>query len=209
VTLTTWLLFPPYPVVSASSYNQKTSPVPILVLGDSLSAAFGIEQSQGWVSLLNQKLIEQHYPYTVINASISGETSQGGIQRLPDLLKKYHPKIVILELGANDGLRGLDLSMLQRNLQSMISLCQREQAQVLLIGMRLPPNYGPKYTRQFHQIYLDLAKTNRLAVIPFLLDGVATRTELMQADGLHPVAEAQSTLLNTVWDKLSVLVKKQ
>ena len=201
-------MFLPILGASASSHNQKTSSVPILVLGDSLSAAFGIEKSQGWVNLLNQKLIEQHYPYTVINASISGETSQGGVQRLPQLLKKYHPKIVILELGANDGLRGLNLTMLQRNLQMMISGCQREKAQVLLIGMRLPPNYGPQYTQQFHQIYIDLAKSNRLALVPFLLDGVATRTELMQTDGLHPVAEAQPTLLNTVWDKLSALLKK-
>jgi len=209
VTFTICLLFWPIQGATAPSLKQNVTTSKILILGDSLSAAFGIEQSQGWVSLLKHKLIELHYPYTVINASISGETSQGGLQRLPNLLKKYHPKIVILELGANDGLRGLNLSMLQHNLQLMISRCLHDKAQVLLIGMRLPPNYGPQYTQRFHHIYTELAKSNRVVLVPFLLERVATRADLMQADGLHPIAQAQPILLDTVWDKLSPLLHKQ
>jgi len=181
----------------------------ILVLGDSLSAAFGIEQSRGWVSLLEQKLSKQHYPFQVINASISGETTQGGLQRLPVLLKKHHPGLVILELGANDGLRGLDLTMMQQNLQSMISQIKRTNARVLLIGMMLPPNYGPQYTRRFHHIYSDLSKNNQVPLIPFLLEGVATRNDLMQADGLHPTAAAQPLVLKNVWNKLQSMLKHQ
>ena len=178
------------------------------MVGDSLSASFGIEQSTGWVSLLDKKLAENHYKIRVINTSISGETTQGGLQRLPDLLGKYHPSIVILELGGNDGLRGLSLSMMKNNLQTMITKTIASTANILLIGIHLPPNYGQTYTNQFHQIYIDLAKQHKIPLVPFLLDGVAKQKGLMQSDGIHPTAEAQSIMLENVWVKLRPMVEK-
>lgn len=193
---------------SGGAATSTSVTAPILVLGDSLSAAFGIEQSQGWVNLLNQQLATLHYPQQVINASISGETTQGGIQRIPDLLKKHRPGVVIVELGANDGLRGLNLGEMRHNLQMIISQAKHARAQILLIGMRLPPNYGPQYTRDFYNTYIELAKTNQTGLVPFLLDNVATHSELMQADGLHPTAEAQPILLKNVWPHLSLLLSR-
>ncbi len=176
------------------------------MLGDSLSASFGLDQSNGWVSLLEQKLTQNSYRYSVINASISGETSQGGLQRLPGLLKKYQPSLVILELGGNDGLRGLNIDMITANLQTMISKTREYHADVLLIGMRLPPNYGQFYTDGFHQMYVDLGTRNKIPVVPFLLKDIATRENLMQVDGIHPKAEAQSLMLDNVWGKLKPLL---
>lgn len=192
---------------AAKATAKATNKAPlILVLGDSLSAAFGIEQSKGWAALLEKKLLDNHYPFQVVNASISGETSQGGVQRLPDLLEKHQPAIVILELGANDGLRGLDLAMLRNNLQLIITKTIATNAKLLLVGMRLPPNYGQAYTERFHQLYVDLAQHNNIPWVPFLLDNVATRTNLMQADGLHPKANAQSIVLDNIWEKLKPLL---
>lgn len=182
--------------------NENT----ILVLGDSLSAAFGINQEQGWVALLQQRLTRNDEKYQVINASISGETTAGGRSRLPALLQRHDPDIVILQLGANDGLRGLSLHDMRANLKRMIELSRNQGAAVLLVGIRLPPNYGPSYTRLFHDVYTQLATTEDVALVPFLLAGVAQQRSLFQADGLHPTAAAQDELLDNVWDKLMPLL---
>lgn len=174
----------------------------ILVLGDSLSAAYGIPRESGWVALLQQKLTNGN----VINASISGDTSDGGLTRLPALLNKHKPTIAIVELGANDGLRGFQIQRTRDNLAQIIALCQKAQAKVLLIGIKIPPNYGPRYTTDFYETYTLAAKEFRVPLVPFLLDGIATNPELMQQDGLHPRAEAQPKILNTVWPYLQPLL---
>ena len=198
-------------VSTAYTAQQQTSlqtPI-ILVLGDSLSASFGIDQSKGWVSLLEQKLDKNYFNYRIVNASISGETTQGGLQRLPKLLTKYQPQLVIVELGGNDGLRGLNIEMIKSNLQTMISKATNNHAEILLIGMRLPPNYGKFYTDSFHQMYVDLGQANKIPVVPFLLEGIATKDNLMQADGIHPRVEAQPLMLDNVWTQLKPLLSNR
>ena len=179
----------------------------ILVMGDSLSAAHGIATEQGWVNLLQQRLRDQGYQTTVINGSISGETTSGGRRRLSQTLLQVKPTLVILELGANDGLRGLSLKEMQKNLTTMIDQSQQAGAKVLLLGMRIPPNYGKAYAERFHQIYLDLAKQYQLPVVPFFLESVVQQRELMQEDNLHPTAPAQEKLLETVWEKVKEVLK--
>jgi len=181
----------------------------ILVLGDSLSAGYGIDVRDGWVNLLAQRLRKQGYPHTVVNASISGETTAGGFTRLPAALQRHRPEVVILELGANDGLRGLSLAQTRANLESMIKAAQAAGGRVLLVGIHLPPNYGPEYTRKFRGVYDDLVRRYRLAYAPFLLEGVALTPGLMQADGLHPRASAQPRLLDNVWPYLEPLLKPE
>jgi acyl-CoA thioesterase I len=172
------------------------------VLGDSLSAAYGLRVEQGWVALLQKRLESQGYGYRVVNASVSGETSDGGLQRLPRALQLHKPAVVILELGANDALRGLPLDRTQANLKRMVGQAKRAGAEVVLLGMRIPPNYGPKYTTQFYEMYQSLAKAEKLRYVPFFLEQVALRDELMQADGLHPNGTAQPILLDTLWPQL-------
>lgn len=162
--------------------------------------------SEGWVALLEKRLANENFPHRVINASISGETSSGGLSRLPGALRKHQPKIVIIELGANDGLRGLPLPLMRENLRRMIITAQQNSAQVLLLGMRLPPNYGPRYTQGFAQVFVELAQQYKTGLVPFLLAGVATQATLMQSDGLHPTATAQNQLLDTVWPYLQPLL---
>lgn len=171
----------------------------ILVMGDSLSAGYGLQPGQGWVSLLQQDLEPKH---RIINASISGETSDGGLARLPDALRRHKPDIVVLELGANDGLRGLPLAGMERNLQQMITLSRKASARVVLVGMALPSNYGPQYTAEFRAVYDRIAKRNQLAYVPLLLAGFATDISKFQPDGLHPVASIQATMMRTVKAKL-------
>ena len=185
--------------VSANSPN-------LLVLGDSLSAAFGIEQQQGWVALLQKRLDQQNHDYQVINASISGETSSGGLTRLPALLQRYQPSVVIIALGANDGLRGLSVKQMHANLNSMIEHSKQQGATVLLIGMRLPPNYGSAYTRLFHDTFTQLAASQNVALMPFLLDGIGADKSMFQQDGLHPTAKAQAMILDNVWGNLRPLL---
>src|SRR5690554_5065011 len=181
----------------------------LLVVGDSLSAAYGIPQSEGWVSLLEQELEQRNSRLRVVNASISGETSSGGLQRLPRLLADYRPDLVLLELGANDGLRGTPLQVMEQNLRRMVELSQAAGAEVILIGIRIPPNYGPQYTQRFYSIYPDLAQEYQLPLVPFLLEGVALKPQLMQSDGLHPTAAAQPILLQTVWPHLVPLLQSE
>ena len=178
----------------------------ILVFGDSLSAGYGIPQEAAWPSLLAKRLEQKRLDYSVTNASISGETTSGGRTRLDAALEKTRPAVVIIALGANDGLRGLPVKTMRDNLAAMAEAAQKKNARVLIVGQRLPPNYGP-YATQFHEAFAAVAKERKTALVDFLLDGVATRPELFQADNLHPTAEAQPMLLDTVWQGLAPLVK--
>ena len=180
----------------------------LLVFGDSLSAAYGIPRESGWVALLAQRLQASKPVYQVINASVSGETTAGGLTRLPALLKAYKPQQIILELGANDGLRGLPLPQTQRNLENMIALAEKQGGKVLLVGMRLPPNYGAAYAGKFQSIFTEVAKKKKVRLVPFLFDGIAAQPENFQADGLHPTAQAQAALLDTVWRQLEPMLKR-
>jgi len=180
----------------------------ILVYGDSLSAGYGIARDRGWVTLLEKRLAAEGYDYSVANASISGETTSGGLARIGEVLRRVRPSVVILELGANDGLRGLPLADMKRNLASMIGRAKKAGARVLLIGMRLPPNYGPDYTEAFAAAFGDLARRERVALVPFLMEGMATRRALFQSDGLHPTAAGQPLLLDNIWPRLRPLLRK-
>ena len=178
----------------------------ILVFGDSLSAGYGIPQEAAWPSLLAKRLEQKRLDYSVTNASISGETTSGGRTRLAAALDKAQPAVVVIALGANDGLRGLPVKTMRDNLAAMAEAAQKKNARVLIVGQRLPPNYGP-YATQFHEAFAAVAKEKKTALVDFLLDGVATRPELFQADNLHPTAEAQPMLLETVWQGLAPLLK--
>jgi len=178
----------------------------LLVFGDSLSAGYGLAPDQGWASLLQLRLASRGYGQRVVNASVSGETTSGGRSRLPRALDQHHPAVVILEMGANDGLRGLPLATASANLGAMIDAIKATKAQVLLVGVELPPNYGPAYTSAFRKMYADLARQHHVALVPFLMEGVALDPRLMRADGLHPNAAGQPRLLDTVWKALQPLL---
>lgn len=171
----------------------------ILVVGDSLSAGYGLELSRGWVALLEHRLADRDYGHRVINASVSGDTTSGGLSRLTKALPKHRPEVVIIELGGNDGLRGIPLRVVEKNLAAMIVASRKSGAAVALLGMRIPENYGRRYANQFHSLYKKLADAHGVALVDFFLDGVALDPGLMQADGIHPNAEAQSALLNNAW----------
>jgi acyl-CoA thioesterase-1 len=179
----------------------------MLVLGDSLSAEYGLPRGSGWVALMEKKLQEKKIPITVINASVSGETSSGGKTRLPALLAKHKPDYVIIELGGNDGLRGLPLNAFQANMQAMISAAQQSGARVLLLGMMIPPNYGRDYTEKFAATYTTLAQKNKVELLPFFLQGVAQNDNLFQPDRIHPVASAHPIMLGNVWPHLEKVLK--
>lgn len=179
----------------------------ILVLGDSLSAGYGIDQSAGWVALLEKKIQHEGYSATIINASISGETTGGGLARLPALLAQHQPDILLIELGANDGLRGFPTKVISNNLGAMVSLGKKQRTQVLLIGVQLPLNYGPRYTDAFEKTFLTVSRTHKVALAPSLLGKVPLDKNLMQNDGLHPNAAAQPQLLQHVWPFLHTLLK--
>ncbi|MCK9813929.1 arylesterase [Pseudomonas chlororaphis] len=178
----------------------------VLIVGDSISAAFGLDTRQGWVALLEQRLKAEGFDDQVVNASVSGDTSAGGQARLPALLAEHKPELVILELGGNDGLRGQPPKQLQQNLASMIDSSRASGAKVLLLGMRIPPNYGVRYTQAFAAVYSNLADEKKVAWVPFFLEGIAGIPGLMQADGLHPAAVAQGKLLENVWPTLKPLL---
>lgn len=178
----------------------------LLVMGDSLSAAYGIERESGWVQLLDERLADE---IEVINASISGETTSGGATRLPELLRQYRPDIVLLELGGNDGLRGLPPPQMRANLADMIETSQQAGAEVLLLGIRIPPNYGQAYADAFSRVYRTLAERYDVPLVPFILEGIALDDSLMQDDGIHPTAEAQPLVLDNIWPALEKLLPEQ
>ena len=179
----------------------------VLVYGDSLSAAYGLAQEQGWVSLLARRLQAERPDYKVANASISGETTHGGRSRIEGILKTHRPAVVILELGANDGLRGSSIDSTRANLESIIDASRRAGAHVLLVGMRLPPNYGASYAEKFQQLYVDLAKKKKVPLVPFFFEGFGDDPKYFQPDGIHPTAQAQPVMLDTVWKGLKPLLK--
>ena len=189
--------------VAMTAYSATKT---IVVLGDSLSAEYGLERGRGWVSLLQKRLEADRIDATVVNASISGDTTSGGRTRLPDLIDKYHPAVVVIELGANDALRGLSLGATRDNLRAMVADAQKAHARVLLVGMRVPPNYGPDYTKQFAAMFAEVAKENGVPLVPFMLAGVADHPELFQSDQLHPVAQAHPIILDNIWPRLKPLI---
>jgi acyl-CoA thioesterase I len=194
-------------LIVASAAARAEAPV-ILVFGDSISAGYGLPLEQGWVELLKTRLKSQGYGDQVVNASVSGETTAGGLARLPRALELHHPSIVILELGGNDGLRGLPITQMRANLAQMAALSSTAGAKVLLLGMRMPPNYGPEYTKQFAMVFSDLATEKKLPLVPFLLTNIALSPALLQGDDIHPNAQGQPVLLDNVWPTLKPLLHK-
>ena len=180
----------------------------ILIVGDSLSAEYGLSRGAGWVSLLEKRLLSNQSPWSVANASISGETTAGGQTRLTNLLKTHQPQVVIIELGANDALRGLQLQATEKNLRLMIQTSKKAGAKVLLLGMRIPPNYGADYSNQFFSLFAKLANSEQIEYVPFFLEKVADKAELFQADRIHPNSQAQSILLENVWPKLKPMLSR-
>ena len=183
------------------------SPPAVLVLGDSLSAAFGIRVEQGWVALMQARLRAKGYGHRVVNASSSGETTGGALARLPRALATHRPAVVIVELGGNDGLRGLPVRDIRSNLETIVQRSRQSGAQVLLVGMRIPPNYGAPYTTQFHELFGEIARQQRVPLVPFFLERIALDDSLMQDDGIHPTAAAQPILLDAVWPRLEPLLR--
>ena len=180
----------------------------LLVYGDSLSAAYGMSEEQGWVNLLAERVGQDFPAYQVINGSVSGETTTGGLERLPAMLEQYRPDVIVLELGGNDGLRGIPIDAIRRNLVEMIRLIEAGGGRVLLAGIQIPPNYGPRYATPFSENYFSLAEEHELPLIPFLIEGIPENPELMQNDGIHPVAEAQSIILDNVWIFLEPMLRE-
>lgn len=196
-------------VTLAASGSAYSAPKTILVLGDSLSAEYGIARGAGWVALLEQKLKAENIPAKVVNASISGETTIGGRTRLPALLDQHKPNIVVIELGANDGLRGLPVASAEGNLRAMVDMAQKKNAKVMLVGMRMPPNYGRAYTESFFNMFKKISSDTKSPLVPFMLEGVADKPSLFQQDRLHPLAAAHPIILNNIWPQFAPLVKKQ
>lgn len=180
----------------------------ILIVGDSLSAGYGLKVEEGWVSLLQRRLDAEGYGYRLVNASVSGETTGGGLARLPRALDRHRPEIVVIALGGNDGLRGLPVTELRGNLRSMLQLSRAAGAGVVLAGIRIPSNYGPQYTEKFFAVYAELARAEGVALVPFLLEGIALREDLFQDDGIHPSAAAQPRLLDNLWPALKPLLRR-
>ena len=198
----------PLLIVSLYGNSATAHAAAILVWGDSLSAGYGLRPEQAWPALLQTRLEQQGFHYEVINGSVSGETSAGGLSRLPAALERHAPEIIVIELGANDGLRGLRPQLMAENLSAMIDLAKQQEIKVLLVGMEMPPNYGPAYVRSFRQAFSDVAERQQVAFMPFLLDGFGEKRDQFQADGLHPIAEAQTGILDSVWEKLQPLLQK-
>jgi acyl-CoA thioesterase-1 len=181
----------------------------ILVFGDSLSAGYGLPQDRSWVRLLETRLRDEQLNYKVANASVSGETTGGGLRRLADALTQHQPEVVVIELGANDGLRGQNLDVMRQNLEAMVDASRKAKAQVLLVGMRLPPNYGMSYTEKFRQTFADVARAKKTPFVPFLFEGFGEDARYFQADRVHPTSEAQSLMLDTVWKGLKPLLNRR
>jgi acyl-CoA thioesterase-1 len=193
----------------AASASAYSAPKTVLVLGDSLSAEYGLARGSGWVALLEQRLKAEKIDAKIVNASISGETTSGGRTRLPALLNQYRPNLVVIELGANDGLRGLPVASAEDNLRSMVSLAKDKHAKVLLVGMRMPPNYGRAYTERFFGMYKSLSTQLKAPLVPFMLEGVADQPKLFQTDRLHPTAAAHPIILANIWPQFLALIKSR
>ncbi|HEV7856451.1 MAG TPA: arylesterase [Herminiimonas sp.] len=193
----------------SSAMTAHSASKTIVVLGDSLSAEYGLARGQGWVSLLQKKLATEHIDAQVINASISGDTTSGGKARLQTLLDKHRPSILVIELGANDALRGLSLAATRENLRAMIGSAKNAGAKVLIVGMQIPPNYGQDYTRQFAKMFADLSRENKTPLVPFMLADVADKPEMFQADRMHPTSEAHPVILNNIWPQLKRLLSNR
>ncbi len=200
---------------SALAFLLCVLPVPagaaertVLVFGDSLSAAYGLSTAEGWVALLGGRIAERRLPWRVVNASVSGETTAGGLRRLPEEIKRHRPSLVVIALGANDGLRGLPVAATGANLEAMIRLSREARAEPVLAGLQLPPNYGIEYAREFREQFPRIAKARKVPLVPFLLEGIADRPELFQADQLHPGAKAQARILDNVWPSVEPLLRR-
>jgi acyl-CoA thioesterase I len=196
-------------MISAAAESNPLQTSTILIVGDSISAGYGIQRDAGWVSLLQQRIDELDIAYRVVNASISGDTTSAALARLPQALALHQPAVVVVELGGNDALRGYPIGEIARNLRALVATAQRAGATVLLLGMQIPPNYGARYTQAFAAMYTSVAADTDAALVPFLLDGVATDAALMQGDGIHPTATAQPRLLDNVWPTLQSLLGKR
>jgi acyl-CoA thioesterase-1 len=194
-------------LLMVSAANAYSAPKTLLVVGDSLSAEYGLPRGTGWVALLDQKLKSQKVDTHIVNASISGETTSGGRTRLPSLLSKHKPDVVLIELGANDGLRGLPVPAAEANLRAMVDASRKAGARVLLVGMRMPPNYGRDYTEKFFAMYGALSKAEKVPLAPFMLDGLAEKRDMFQPDGLHPLAQGHPTILANIWPHLLPILK--
>lgn len=194
--------------MTCTAAHAATGERTLLVFGDSLSAAYGLQAEQGWVAQLQRRLQAQGYGYRVVNASVSGETTSGGRNRLARALSQHKPRLVLLELGANDGLRGLPVKEARDNLAFMIDAIKRSGAKLLLLGIRIPPNYGPQYTQSFEEIYTGLAREKKVPLLSFLLEGIALDERFMQPDGLHPNAQGQPLVLANVWPALKPLLER-
>ncbi len=190
-----------------TSTALRAAPPSILVLGDSISAAYGMDEADGWVQKLRQQLKDEQFPHQVINASISGDTTSGGLARLPAAFERHQPHILVIELGGNDGLRGLSLKKMRKNLSTMVQLCADSDCQAVILGMRIPDNYGGVYSKKFHASFAQVAEEHQVPVSPFFLEGVATDLDLMQADGIHPNEAAQQILLQNAWSLLKPLLQ--
>jgi acyl-CoA thioesterase-1 len=202
------LMWMAVPSTDAATPAAATPAPAILVVGDSISAGYGLAANEGWVALLQNRLKSQGYGYRVVNASVSGETTTGGLARLPRALSVHRPAIVIIELGGNDGLRGLPLETSRANLERMINLSKGAGARVLLLGMKIPPNYGARYSEGFEKVFRDLARQHKLAFEPFFLSKIALEQGMIQEDGLHPTAKAQPVMLDTMWPALKPLLTR-
>jgi acyl-CoA thioesterase-1 len=202
------LMWMAVPSTDAATPAAATPAPAILVVGDSISAGYGLAANEGWVALLQRRLKSQGYGYRVVNASVSGETTTGGLARLPRALSVHRPAIVIIELGGNDGLRGLPLETSRANLERMINLSKGAGARVLLLGMKIPPNYGARYSEGFEKVFRDLARQHKLAFEPFFLSKIALEQGMIQEDGLHPTAKAQPVMLDTMWPALKPLLTR-
>ncbi len=195
-------------VVLFAAWCPAAAAATILVFGDSLSAAYGIGAREGWPTLLEERLRQKDGDYTVANASISGETSSGGATRIGEALARTRPSIVIVALGSNDGLRGLPISQMKANLTRIVRAAKSAGSKVLIVGNRMPPNYGPRYTREFEQAFAEVAREQKAALVPFMLEGIASTRDNFQADNLHPTAAAQPIILDTIWQGLAPLLPR-
>jgi acyl-CoA thioesterase I len=192
-------------MIFAAPAAAASRPV-VLIVGDSLSAGYGLAVHENWPSLLQRRLSESGYPHRVVNASISGDTTSGGLARLPRALERHAPEIVLIGLGGNDGLRAIPIPEFRRNLANMIQLSDSAGAKVLLAGIHIPPNYGPEYAEAFHAVFHELAREHETSLVPFILEGIALDPELMQADGIHPTAAAQPVILDNLWPALKPML---